>query len=135
MISRFCSLYILLLATWLVHPARVVAQEKPTVEQRVVVIAVHKRRRAIRAKRWLKPNNVLTAGFTGFECVVNTLHAWAALPLAATTGSLELTLLDARVFTVAFRHSEAAVEAEPVKGFPARSESDFYRVTLRLMQI
>lgn len=27
MISRFCTLYILLLATWLVHPARVVAQE------------------------------------------------------------------------------------------------------------
>lgn len=69
------------------------------------------------------------------RAVVNTLHAWAALPLAASTGSFELTLMDARVFTVAFRHAETAVEAEPVKGFPARSESDFYRLTLRLLQI
>ena len=69
------------------------------------------------------------------RAVVNTLHDWAALPLVDNTGRFELTLLDARVFTVAFRHSETAVEAEPVKGFPARSESDFYRITLRLMQI
>ena len=28
-----------------------------------------------------------------------------------------------------------SVEAEPVAGFPARSDNDFYRLTLRLMEI
>lgn len=67
--------------------------------------------------------------------VVNALHEWAAAPLSDATGRFELTLLDARVFTVAFRHFEAAIEAEPVTGFAARSGADFYRITLRLMQI
>ena len=31
--------------------------------------------------------------------------------------------------------AETALEAEPVAGFPARSASDFYRLTLRLMAI
>ena len=66
---------------------------------------------------------------------VSTLHAWASVPLSAAAGRFELTLADARVFTVAFRHAETAIEAEPVLGFPARSESDYYRLTLRLMQI
>jgi hypothetical protein len=73
------------------------------------------------------------------RAVVGTLQAWAAAPLASTTnnstGRFELTLADARVFTVAFRHFEAAIEAEPVTGFPARAESDFYRLTLRLMEL
>lgn len=63
------------------------------------------------------------------------LHDWAAVPLGISSGRFELTFADARVFTVAFRHAETAVEAEPILGFPARSESDFYRVTLRLMEI
>jgi len=66
---------------------------------------------------------------------IATLHDWAAVPLAISSGRFELTFVDARVFTVAFRHAETAVEAEPVLGFPARSESDFYRLTLRLMEI
>lgn len=66
---------------------------------------------------------------------IATLHAWAAVPLDTSSGRFELTFVDARVFTVAFRHAETAVEAEPVLGFPARSESDFYRLTLRLMEI
>jgi len=67
--------------------------------------------------------------------VVNVLRDWAALPLDAVSGRFELTLFDARVFTVAFRHADGAIEAEPVTGFPARSDADFYRVTLKLMQI
>ena len=67
--------------------------------------------------------------------VVNVLRAWAALPLDSVTGRFELTLMDGRVFTVAFRHGDGALEAEPVTGFPARSEADFYRITLKLMQI
>jgi hypothetical protein len=66
---------------------------------------------------------------------VNVLRDWAALPLGAVSGRFELTLFDARVFTVAFRHADGALEAEPVTGFPARSDADFYRITLRLMQI
>src|SRR5512136_200077 len=66
---------------------------------------------------------------------INTLYDWAAVPLSSDGGRFELTFADARVFTVAFRHADTCVEAEPVKGFPARSESDFYRLTLRLMAI
>lgn len=69
------------------------------------------------------------------RAAVNQLHGWAAAPLAAGSGRFELTLRDARVFTVAFRHQEAAIEAEPVLGFPAQADTDFYRITLRLMQI
>lgn len=64
-----------------------------------------------------------------------TLYAWAAVPLGATTGRFELTLTDGRVLTVAFRHADTAIEAEPVMGFPARVTTDFYRLTLRLMEI
>nr|DAJ92832.1 MAG TPA: hypothetical protein [Caudoviricetes sp.] len=69
------------------------------------------------------------------RAAVNQLHGWAAAPLTAHSGRFELTLRDARVFTVAFRHQEAAIEAEPVLGFPAQADTDFYRITLRLMQI
>jgi hypothetical protein len=67
--------------------------------------------------------------------VVNVLRDWAALALDAVSGRFELTLTDTRVFTVAFRHADGALEAEPVTGFPARSDFDFYRITLKLMQI
>jgi hypothetical protein len=67
--------------------------------------------------------------------VVNVLREWAALPLDSVTGRFELTLMDGRMFTVAFRHADGALEAEPITGFPARSDFDFYRITLKLMQI
>ena len=69
------------------------------------------------------------------RATVATLHTWAAAPLAAASGRFELTLRDARVFTVAFRHADTAIDAEPVLGFPAQSDTDFYRITLRLMQL
>ena len=69
------------------------------------------------------------------RATVATLHGWAAAPLAAASGRFELTLRDARVFTVAFRHADTAIDAEPVLGFPAQSDTDFYRITLRLMQL
>ncbi|MBB6589917.1 hypothetical protein LBW62_03400 [Ralstonia solanacearum] len=62
---------------------------------------------------------------------VNRLYAWAADP----GRQFELTLTDGRAFNVAFRHHETAIEAEPVMGFPARRDTDFYRLTLRLMEI
>lgn len=69
------------------------------------------------------------------RAVVNTLYDWAAVPLTDAIGRFELTLADARVFTVAFRHADTVLEAEPVAGFPARVETDFYRLTLRLQEI
>jgi len=69
------------------------------------------------------------------RAAVNQLHSWAAAPLTASSGRFELTLRDARIFTVAFRHQETAIEAEPVLGIPARSGSDFYRLTLRFLEI
>jgi hypothetical protein len=66
---------------------------------------------------------------------VNVLRDWAALPLDAVSGRFQLTLFDGQVFTVAFRHGETAIESEPVTGFPARLDSDFYRITVRLMQL
>ena len=64
-----------------------------------------------------------------------TIHSWAAAPLTDTTGRFTLTLSDGRVFTVAFRHADTAIEAEPVLGFPARSDADFYRLTLRFLEL
>lgn len=69
------------------------------------------------------------------RATVATLHNWAAAPLAASSGRFELTLRDARVFTVAFRHADTAIDAEPVLGFPAQADTDFYRISLRLMQL
>ena len=69
------------------------------------------------------------------RAVITTLHTWAAVPLTDTTGRFTLTLGDGRAFAVAFRHTETAIEAEPVLGFPARSDADRYRLTLRLMEI
>lgn len=66
---------------------------------------------------------------------LQTLYEWASLPLGENTGRFELTLFDGRIFNVAFRHAEVPIEAEPVTGFTARSDSDFYRLSLKLMQI
>ena len=67
--------------------------------------------------------------------VVDTLYDWAASPLGETAGRFQLTFADDRMFTVAFRHSDPAIEAEPVLGFPARSADDCYRLTLRLLTL
>ena len=69
------------------------------------------------------------------RAVVGQLHDWAGVPLSANAGRFTLTLADGRALSVAFRHSETAIESEPVAGFPARMESDFYRITVRLMQL
>ena len=69
------------------------------------------------------------------RAVVGQLHDWASEPLSSTAGRFTLTLADGRALRVAFRHGETAIESEPVAGFPARMDSDFYRITVRLMQI
>ena len=69
------------------------------------------------------------------RAAIEQLRAWAAIPVGGNTGRFELTFADGRVFTVAFRHQEVAIEAEPVMGFPARASTDFYRLTLRFLEI
>lgn len=69
------------------------------------------------------------------RATVEQLRAWAAIPVGNTTGRFALTLKDGRSFTVAFRHTETAIEAEPVLGIPARVDTDFYRLTLRFLEI
>jgi hypothetical protein len=69
------------------------------------------------------------------RATLETLRSWVAAPLSDATGRFALTLADGRSFTVAFRHQDTAIEAEPVLGIPARSDADFYRLTLRLMEI
>jgi hypothetical protein len=69
------------------------------------------------------------------RATVEQLRAWAALPVGSATGRFGLTFSDGRSFTVAFRHAETAIEAEPVLGIPARADTDFYRLTLRFLEI
>jgi hypothetical protein len=69
------------------------------------------------------------------RATVEQLRGWASVPLGASDGRFTLTFSDGRDFAVAFRHSEVAIESEPVKGIPARLDTDFYRITLRLMQV
>ena len=69
------------------------------------------------------------------RATVATLYEWAAVPLGVSSGRFELKLADSRVFEVAFRHGDTPVEAEPVAGFPARSDDDFYRLTLRFLEL
>lgn len=66
---------------------------------------------------------------------VEQLRTWAAMPVSGTSGRFLLTFADTRSFTVAFRHSDTPMEAEPVLGIPARADTDFYRLTLRFMEI
>jgi hypothetical protein len=69
------------------------------------------------------------------RATLETLRSWAAVGLSESSGRFALTLADGRTFTVAFRHQDTPIEAEPVLGIPARSDADFYRLTLRLMEI
>ena len=67
--------------------------------------------------------------------VITTMYAWAAVPLGESSGRFELTFAEGRRFTVAFRHGDTPIESEPVLGFPARSDADFYRLTLRFLEL
>lgn len=69
------------------------------------------------------------------RATVEQLRTWAAAPVGETSGRFTLTLKDQSAFTVAFRQAETPIEAEPVKGIPAQSDSDFYRLTLRFMEV
>jgi hypothetical protein len=69
------------------------------------------------------------------RATVEQLRLWAAVPVGNTTGRFTLTLAEGRSFTVAFRHQEAAIEAESVLGFGRYRSDEWYRLTLRLMEV
>ncbi|QTD44968.1 hypothetical protein [Ottowia testudinis] len=69
------------------------------------------------------------------RATVEQLRLWAAVPVSNATGRFTLTLTDARSFTVAFRHTETTIEAEPVLGFGGYLPDEWYRLTIRLMEI
>lgn len=69
------------------------------------------------------------------RATVERLRAWAAIPVGASSGRFSLTFADDRTFAVAFRHGDTPIEAEPVLGIPARTETDFYRLTLHFLEI
>jgi len=69
------------------------------------------------------------------RATVEQLRSWAALPVSDASGRLSLTFADGRSFTVAFRHADTPLECEPVLGFPARRDGDFYRLTLRFLEL
>lgn len=66
---------------------------------------------------------------------VAALSAWASTALSDTAGRFQLDLADGRSLNVAFRHDDTPVEAEPVLGIAARSNDDFYRLTLRFLEL
>jgi hypothetical protein len=65
------------------------------------------------------------------RAVVNQLYTWASSP----GQTFELLLQDSRRFSVAFRHGDGALEAEAVMGFSTLKDSDFYRITVRLIEM
>jgi hypothetical protein len=69
------------------------------------------------------------------RATVAALAAWAAHPLSDSSGRFALTFADGRSFTVAFRQGDTPIESEPVLGIPARADTDFYRLTLRFLEI
>ena len=66
------------------------------------------------------------------RATVLLLQAAAALPGETMT----LTLNDARIFTVAFRHGDGQpVEARPIVPYNTPAAGDYYAITLRLMEV
>jgi hypothetical protein len=62
---------------------------------------------------------------------VDRIYEWASLP----ERTFELRLVDGRALTVAFRHQDGAIEAQPVLGFGGLAPDSRWRVSLRLMQV
>lgn len=66
--------------------------------------------------------------------LVESLRAWAT----PSDRRMKLVLEypgDAREFFVTFRHSASAIEATPVKGFPSPSPMDWFKLTIRLIEV
>nr|WP_314523066.1 hypothetical protein [uncultured Acinetobacter sp.] len=66
--------------------------------------------------------------------VLSIIKDWSALQNEQFTLIFEYPH-DTRQFNVIFNHSEGAIEAKPVLGFPTVSEGDFYEVTLKFLEV
>ncbi len=66
--------------------------------------------------------------------VLSVILDWSALQDEQFTLVFEYPH-DTRQFNVIFNHAEGAIEADPVKGFPTVSEEDYYKVTLRFLEV
>ena len=62
---------------------------------------------------------------------VDQLYEWASVP----DRTFELQLVDGLTYTVAFRHQDGAIEAQPVLGFGGLAPDSRWRVGIRLMQV
>lgn len=65
---------------------------------------------------------------------LSILKDWSALQDEQFTLVFEYPH-DTRQFNVIFNHADGAIDAEPVKGFPAVSENDFYKATLKFIEV
>ena len=65
---------------------------------------------------------------------LSILKDWSALQGEQFTLVFEYPH-DTRQFNVIFNHAEGAIDAEPVKGFPTVSENDFYKATLKFIEV
>lgn len=69
------------------------------------------------------------------RATLNQLYAWAALVDRRFALVLEYPN-DNRRLTVAFNHGQGdPVQASPVKGFPSHSAGDWFKVTLKFLEV
>lgn len=65
---------------------------------------------------------------------LSVIQDWSALQDEQFTLEFEYPH-DTRQFNVIFNHAEGAIEADTVKGFPTVSDGDYYRATLRFIEV
>ncbi len=68
------------------------------------------------------------------RAALSKIQDWSALQDEQFTLVFEYPH-DTRQFNVIFNHADGAIDAEPVKGFPTVSENDYYRATLRFIEV
>ncbi|MFR9677501.1 hypothetical protein [Acinetobacter sp. SEK570] len=66
--------------------------------------------------------------------VLSVIQDWSTLQDELFTLVFEYPH-DTRQFNVIFNHTEGAINAEPVKGIPTVSEGDYYKVTLKFLEV
>ena len=65
---------------------------------------------------------------------LSILKDWSALQGEQFTLVFEYPH-DTRQFNVIFNHSDGAINAKPVMGFPTVSDGDYYEVTLKFLEV
>lgn len=66
--------------------------------------------------------------------ILSVIQDWSALQDEQFTLVFEYPH-DNRQFNVIFNHAQGAIEADPVKGFPTVSNEDYYKVTLKFLEV